>query len=115
MDLNSLLRLIYSSHCTTYALEAHKASLVCEARGMFLEEVAYDMMGILIPPFVLQKALSRVMFLTPHLPAFLLQRRLTSHIFEIRHLDTSLFQLGVNELTDEEVKKVRTLFLYYIC
>ncbi|KAM9319913.1 LETM1 domain-containing protein 1 [Gastrophryne carolinensis] len=51
------------------------------------------------------KALSRVLFLTPHLPAFILQRRLNSHIFEIHHLDASLFQLGVSELTEEEVKR----------
>ncbi|CAI9621775.1 unnamed protein product [Staurois parvus] len=51
------------------------------------------------------KALSRVMFLTPHLPGFFLKRRLRSHILEIWHLDTSLLQLGVDELTDEEVKR----------
>ncbi|XP_075706264.1 LETM1 domain-containing protein 1 isoform X2 [Rhinoderma darwinii] len=51
------------------------------------------------------KALSRIMFLTPHLPAFFLQRRLRSHIFEIHHLDSALLQLGSKELTDEEVKK----------
>ncbi|XP_068123499.1 LETM1 domain-containing protein 1 isoform X2 [Hyperolius riggenbachi] len=51
------------------------------------------------------KALSRIMFLTPHLPAFFLQRRLKSHIFEIRHLDAALLRLGVSELTDEETKR----------
>ncbi|XP_056418615.1 LETM1 domain-containing protein 1 isoform X3 [Hyla sarda] len=51
------------------------------------------------------KALSRIMFLTPHLPAFFLQRRLRSHIFEIHHLDGALLQYGVKELTDEEVKR----------
>ncbi|XP_040281862.1 LETM1 domain-containing protein 1 [Bufo bufo] len=63
------------------------------------------------PPFCMNsldvqkmKALSRIMFLTPHLPAFFLQRRLRSHIFEIHHLDSALHQLGVKELTDEEVK-----------
>ncbi|KAM4796047.1 LETM1 domain-containing protein 1 [Rhinophrynus dorsalis] len=51
------------------------------------------------------KALSRVMFLTPHLPAFLLQRRLGSHICELHNLDCALLQLGVSELTDEELKR----------
>ncbi|XP_018417619.1 PREDICTED: LETM1 domain-containing protein 1 [Nanorana parkeri] len=51
------------------------------------------------------KALSRILFLTPHLPAFFLQRRLKSHILEIRHLDAALLQLRVDELTDEEVKR----------
>ncbi|KAG8585495.1 hypothetical protein GDO81_005051 [Engystomops pustulosus] len=56
-----------------------------------------------IHQLVTQKTLSRIMFLTPHLPAFFLQRRLRSHIFEIHHLDSALLQLGVKELTDEEV------------
>ncbi|XP_069826421.1 LETM1 domain-containing protein 1 isoform X2 [Dendropsophus ebraccatus] len=64
------------------------------------------------PPFSLNsldiqqmRALSRIMFLTPHLPAFFLQRRLRSHIFEIHHLDAALLQCGVKELSDEEVKR----------
>ncbi|XP_073519348.1 LETM1 domain-containing protein 1 isoform X2 [Phyllobates terribilis] len=64
------------------------------------------------PPFCLKslhiqqmRALSRLMFLTPHLPAFFLQRRLRSHIFEIHHLDSALLQCGVQELSDEETKK----------
>ncbi|KAM3935239.1 LETM1 domain-containing protein 1 [Leptodactylus fuscus] len=64
------------------------------------------------PPFCMasldiqqMRALSRIMFLTPHLPAFFLQRRLRSHIFEIHHLDCALLQFGVEELTEEEVKK----------
>ncbi|XP_053311772.1 LETM1 domain-containing protein 1 [Spea bombifrons] len=51
------------------------------------------------------KSLSRVMFLTPHLPAFLLQRRLGSHICEIHNLDCALLQLGVNELSEAELKR----------
>ncbi|NP_001016022.1 LETM1 domain-containing protein 1 [Xenopus tropicalis] len=51
------------------------------------------------------KALSRVMFLTPHLPAFLLQHRLGSHICEIQNLDCALLKLGVNELSEEELKR----------
>ncbi|KAG8452585.1 hypothetical protein GDO86_004389 [Hymenochirus boettgeri] len=51
------------------------------------------------------KALSRVMFLTPHVPGFLLQHRLRSHIVEIWNLDCALVQLGVNELSDEELKR----------
>lgn len=64
------------------------------------------------PPFCMSsldiqqmRALSRILFLTPHLPAFFLQRRLRSHIFEIHHLDQALLQFGVKELSDEEVKR----------
>ncbi|XP_066440477.1 LETM1 domain-containing protein 1 isoform X1 [Eleutherodactylus coqui] len=64
------------------------------------------------PPFCMSnldvyqmRSLSRIMFLTPHLPAFFLQRRLRSHIFEIHHLDHALLQCGVQELADEEVKR----------
>ncbi|XP_040196784.1 LETM1 domain-containing protein 1 [Rana temporaria] len=51
------------------------------------------------------KALSRIMFLTPHLPGFFLKRWLKSHVLEIWHLDGALLQLGIDELTDEEVKR----------
>ncbi|KAM4699360.1 LETM1 domain-containing protein 1 [Discoglossus pictus] len=51
------------------------------------------------------KALSRVMFLTPHLPAFFLQRRLGSHICELHNLDSALLRLGVSELSEEELKR----------
>ncbi|XP_069614716.1 LETM1 domain-containing protein 1 [Ranitomeya imitator] len=74
-----------------------------------IEEVRAAFSG---PPLCLKslhvqqmRALSRLMFLTPHLPAFFLQRRLRSHIFEIHHLDSALLQCGVRELSDEEIKK----------
>ncbi|XP_053564194.1 LETM1 domain-containing protein 1 [Bombina bombina] len=51
------------------------------------------------------KFFSQIMFLTPHLPAFLLQRRLGSHICELHNLDIALLKLGVNELSEEEVKR----------
>ncbi|XP_063808363.1 LETM1 domain-containing protein 1 isoform X2 [Pseudophryne corroboree] len=51
------------------------------------------------------KTLSRIMFLTPHLPSFYLHGRLRSHIFEIHYLDSAMLQLGVKELTDEEVQR----------
>ncbi|MEE6471802.1 hypothetical protein FKM82_009376 [Ascaphus truei] len=51
------------------------------------------------------KAFSRILFLTPHLPAFLLRRRLGSHIYELHNLDCALLQLGVRELSEEEVKR----------
>ncbi|NXK21264.1 LTMD1 protein, partial [Arenaria interpres] len=50
------------------------------------------------------KALSRVLFLTPHLPAFLLRHRLRSHVLEIRHLDRALLRLGLGQLSEEELK-----------
>ncbi|KAM6039003.1 LETM1 domain-containing protein 1 isoform 2-T2 [Chlamydotis macqueenii] len=50
------------------------------------------------------KALSRVLFLTPHLPAFLLRRRLRSHVLEIRQLDRAALRLGLAQLSDEELR-----------
>uniref|UniRef100_A0A8C8SKV9 LETM1 domain containing 1 n=1 Tax=Pelusios castaneus TaxID=367368 RepID=A0A8C8SKV9_9SAUR len=50
------------------------------------------------------KALSRVLFLTPHLPIFFLRYRLRSHVLELQHLDRAMQKLGVSELSDEEVK-----------
>ncbi|XP_073175502.1 LETM1 domain-containing protein 1 isoform X1 [Lepidochelys kempii] len=51
-----------------------------------------------------QKALSRILFLTPHLPIFFLRYRLRSHMLELQHLDRAMLKLGVSELTEEEVK-----------
>ncbi|XP_067170287.1 LETM1 domain-containing protein 1 isoform X2 [Apteryx mantelli] len=50
------------------------------------------------------KALSHVLFLTPHLPAFFLRYRLRSHVLEIRHLDRAMLRLGLSELSEEELK-----------
>ncbi|XP_062975766.1 LETM1 domain-containing protein 1 [Elgaria multicarinata webbii] len=50
------------------------------------------------------KALSRVLFLTPRLPPFFLRYRLQSHLSELYHLDQAMLQLGVKELTDDEVE-----------
>ncbi|XP_058717109.1 LETM1 domain-containing protein 1 [Poecile atricapillus] len=50
------------------------------------------------------RALSRVLFLTPHLPAFFLRHRLRSHVLEIRHLDRALLQLGLGQLSEEELR-----------
>ncbi|KAK0680734.1 LTMD1 protein, partial [Pygoscelis papua] len=50
------------------------------------------------------KALSQVLFLTPHLPAFFLRRRLRSHVLEIRHLDRAMLRLGLGQLSEEELK-----------
>ncbi|XP_077048744.1 LETM1 domain-containing protein 1 isoform X1 [Agelaius phoeniceus] len=50
------------------------------------------------------RALSQVLFLTPHLPAFLLRRRLRSHVLEIQHLDHALLHLGLAQLSEEELR-----------
>ncbi|NXT25374.1 LTMD1 protein, partial [Syrrhaptes paradoxus] len=50
------------------------------------------------------KALSQVLFLTPHLPAFFLRYRLRSHVLEIRHLDRAMLRLGLGQLSEEELK-----------
>nr|KAF6374103.1 LETM1 domain containing 1 [Pipistrellus kuhlii] len=51
-----------------------------------------------------QKALSRAMLLTTHLPSFLLRRRLKTHTTVIHQLDKALAKLGINQLTEQEVK-----------
>ncbi|XP_019336622.2 LETM1 domain-containing protein 1 isoform X1 [Alligator mississippiensis] len=51
------------------------------------------------------KALSRVLFLTPHLPTIFLRYRLQNHVQEIQHLDRAMLKLGVKELSDEEVNR----------
>ncbi|NXG20371.1 LTMD1 protein, partial [Grallaria varia] len=50
------------------------------------------------------RALSQVLFLTPHLPAVLLRHRLLSHVLEIRHLDRALLRLGLGQLSEEELR-----------
>ncbi|KAJ7426270.1 LETM1 domain-containing protein 1 [Willisornis vidua] len=50
------------------------------------------------------RALSQVLFLTPHLPAVFLRHRLLSHVLEIRHLDRALLRLGLGQLSDEELR-----------
>ncbi|XP_043939389.1 LETM1 domain-containing protein 1 [Protopterus annectens] len=50
------------------------------------------------------KNLSRVFLLTPHLPSFLLLRRLQSHTAELQHLDHALSRLGVQNLSEEELR-----------
>ncbi|NXQ32469.1 LTMD1 protein, partial [Alaudala cheleensis] len=50
------------------------------------------------------RALSQVLFLTPHLPASFLRRRLRSHILEIHHLDRALLHLGLGQLSEEELR-----------
>ncbi|NXM76658.1 LTMD1 protein, partial [Serilophus lunatus] len=50
------------------------------------------------------RALSRVLFLTPHLPAVWLRRRLLSHVLEIQHLDRALLRLGLGQLSEEELR-----------
>ncbi|NXC05487.1 LTMD1 protein, partial [Orthonyx spaldingii] len=50
------------------------------------------------------RALSQVLFLTPHLPAFLLRHRLRSHVLEIQQLDRALLRLGLGQLSEEELR-----------
>ncbi|NXV91921.1 LTMD1 protein, partial [Calonectris borealis] len=50
------------------------------------------------------KALSQVLFLTPHLPAFFLRHRLRSHVLEIRNLDRAMLRLGLGQMSEEELK-----------
>ncbi|XP_043537893.1 LETM1 domain-containing protein 1 isoform X3 [Chiloscyllium plagiosum] len=50
------------------------------------------------------KTLSKVMFLTPHLPTFIMRHRLRSHIMEIHHLDQALNVFGVHNLSEDELR-----------
>ncbi|XP_056371054.1 LETM1 domain-containing protein 1 isoform X2 [Oenanthe melanoleuca] len=50
------------------------------------------------------RALSRVLFLTPYLPAALLRPRLLQHVLEIQQLDRALQQLGLGQLSGEELR-----------
>ncbi|NXN14267.1 LTMD1 protein, partial [Indicator maculatus] len=50
------------------------------------------------------RALSQVLFLTPLLPGVLLRRRLRSHILEIQQLDRALLQLGLAQLSEQELR-----------
>uniref|UniRef100_A0A4W3ITT8 Letm1 RBD domain-containing protein n=1 Tax=Callorhinchus milii TaxID=7868 RepID=A0A4W3ITT8_CALMI len=50
------------------------------------------------------KALSQMMFLSPHLPSIFLRRRLWKHITEIHHLDRALSALGPHKLSEEELR-----------
>ncbi|XP_054033330.1 LETM1 domain-containing protein 1 [Dryobates pubescens] len=50
------------------------------------------------------RALSQVLFLTPYLPGALLRRRLRSHLLEILQLDRALRQLGLGQLSEQELR-----------
>ncbi|XP_040609738.1 LETM1 domain-containing protein 1 isoform X6 [Mesocricetus auratus] len=50
------------------------------------------------------RALSRAMLLNPHLPPAVLRWRLKSHTTVIQQLDRALAQLGIGQLTAQEVK-----------
>ncbi|XP_032994345.1 LETM1 domain-containing protein 1 isoform X2 [Lacerta agilis] len=60
------------------------------------------------------KVLSRVLFLTPHLPSLFLRYRLQSHLAELYHLDQAMLKLGVGQLTDEEVQATPRLHSWHM-
>ncbi|XP_072304765.1 LETM1 domain-containing protein 1 [Eucyclogobius newberryi] len=51
------------------------------------------------------RLLSRLLFLTPHLPVFLVGRRLNSHALELLHLDRALNRLGPHQLSEGELRQ----------
>uniref|UniRef100_A0A8C0U359 Letm1 RBD domain-containing protein n=1 Tax=Cyanistes caeruleus TaxID=156563 RepID=A0A8C0U359_CYACU len=71
-----------------------------------LQQLCAQVCPLLLPPLGAGEvlALSQVLFLTPHLPAFFLRHRLRSHVLEIRHLDRALLQLGLGQLSEEELR-----------
>ncbi|CAL1606458.1 unnamed protein product [Knipowitschia caucasica] len=52
-----------------------------------------------------KRQLSRLLFLTPHLPSFVVGRRLSSHALELLHLDRALSRLGPHQLSDTELRQ----------
>lgn len=52
------------------------------------------------------------MLLTTYLPSPLLRHRLKTHTTVIHQLDKALAKLGINQLTDQEVKSVRASLQY---
>ncbi|XP_072222576.1 LETM1 domain-containing protein 1 isoform X2 [Leuresthes tenuis] len=48
---------------------------------------------------------SRLLFLTPHLPGFLIGRRLNGHALELLQLDRALSRLGAHQLNDSELRQ----------
>lgn len=51
------------------------------------------------------RLLSRLLFLSPHLPGFVVGRRLNSHALELLHLDRALNKLGTHQLNESELKQ----------
>ncbi|KAJ0064850.1 hypothetical protein NL108_016392, partial [Boleophthalmus pectinirostris] len=52
-----------------------------------------------------KRQLSRLLFLTPHLPVFMVGRRLYSHALELLYLDRALSRLGPHQLSDTELRQ----------
>lgn len=52
-----------------------------------------------------KRRLSRLLFLTPHLPGVIVGRRLNSHAVELLHLDRALSRLGPQQLSEAELKQ----------
>lgn len=78
-----------------------KTTEVLAVRGLF----AGPPLGIKRMPTEQMRLLSRLLFLTPHLPGSVVGRRLNSHALELLHLDRALSRLGPHQLTECELKK----------
>uniref|UniRef100_A0A8C6UCC3 LETM1 domain containing 1 n=1 Tax=Neogobius melanostomus TaxID=47308 RepID=A0A8C6UCC3_9GOBI len=78
-----------------------KVSEVLAVRGLF----SGPPLGIQRLDTEQNRQLSRLIFLTPHLPGFVVGRRLNSHALELLHLDRALSRLGPHQLNESELKQ----------
>lgn len=78
-----------------------KAAEVLAVRGLF----SGPPLGIKRMDIEQKRQLSRLLFLTPHLPGFFVGRRLNSHALELMHLDRALTRLGPHQLSETELKQ----------
>lgn len=78
-----------------------KGSEVLAVRGLF----SGPPLGIKRMQTEQMKHLSRLLFLTPHLPGLVVGRRLNSHALELLHLDRALSKLGPHQLSESELKQ----------
>ena len=60
----------------------------------------------LSPAFLPQRLVSPLLFLTPRLPSFLMSRRLQRHGSQLLHLDRALSRMGVQNLSEAELRQV---------
>ena len=83
--------------------------LICSACEKAQLHQCGDHRPLSLPLWHNQRHICPLLFLTPRLPGFLIGRRLNSHALELLLLDRALRRLGPHQLSDSELKQVRTL------
>ncbi|KAK7884920.1 hypothetical protein WMY93_028043 [Mugilogobius chulae] len=92
---------LFSEDCRVQSGANPKVSEVLAVRSLF----SGPPLGIKRMPTDQKRHLSRLLFLTPHLPVFMVGRRLNSHALELLHLDRALNRLGPHQLSDAELRQ----------